>query len=73
MSSDNVQHGQTLTITVTLDEHDRGSRAAARLQWRDCSLTGFGLSRIEVDNLGKQQALARALSDLSRQLSAPSG
>jgi hypothetical protein len=45
----------------------------ARLRWRDRTLIGSGLSRIGVDNgvpaeSGEQLALARALSDLTRQL-----
>jgi uncharacterized protein YgfB (UPF0149 family) len=71
MNHNTSQNSQTVavTITSTSDEHDRGSRAVARLRWRGHTLIGFGLSHSEIDNVGDQLALAQAFSDLSRQLS----
>lgn len=73
MSHNTSQRMQDLAVTITLDEHERRSRAVARLRWRDRTLIGSGRSRIGVDNgvpaeSGEQLALARALSDLTRQL-----
>jgi len=67
------QNSETVAVTITSDEHDRRSRAVARLRWRGHTLIGFGLSHVEVDNVGEQLALAQAFSDLSRQLSSIRG
>jgi hypothetical protein len=69
MNCDTSQHSHTVEVTVTVDEHDRGSRAKVQLRWRDRTLIGFGLSHLEIDNTGEQLALAQAFSDLGRQLS----
>jgi hypothetical protein len=69
MNHNTSQNSKTVAITITSDEHDHGSRAVARLRWRGHTLIGFGLSHIEIDNVGEQLALAQAFSDLSRQLS----
>lgn len=69
MHRNTSQSSQTVAVTITSDEHDRRSRAVARLRWRGHTLIGFGLSHVEVDNIGEQLALAQAFSDLSRQLS----
>jgi Rv2632c-like len=63
------QHSQSVAVTITSDQHDHRRRAVARLRWRGHTLVGFGLSHVEVDNVGEQLALAQAFSDLSRQLS----
>ncbi|WAJ42905.1 DUF1876 family protein [Mycobacterium sp. Aquia_216] len=69
MHHNTSQSSQTVEVTITCDEHDRRSCAMARLRWRGHTLIGFGLSHVEIDNIGEQLALAQAFSDLSRQLS----
>jgi len=73
MNRNASQHIQNLAVTITLDEADRRSRAVARLRWRGRTLIGCGRSRVGVDDgvpteSSEQLALARALSDLTRQL-----
>ena len=46
MSHNTSQRAQDLAVTITLDEHERRSRAVARLRWRDRTLIGSGPSRI---------------------------
>lgn len=42
MSHNTSQRAQDLAVTITLDEHERRSRAVARLRWRDRTLIGSG-------------------------------
>lgn len=64
--------GETPTLSVILDEHDAHNRAIVRLSWRGTSVVGRGRSRLgagdEVEGPGQKLALARALSDLTRQV-----
>ena len=72
MNRDTGEPSPAVTVSVTLQQRARGSQAVARLRWQGRNMTGVGLSRVEADIVGDQLALARALSDLGRQLSSPS-
>lgn len=62
------------SVEVTIDEHDKKTRAVARLRTRDDThLTGVGHARKSpadpnVPEIGDELATARALSDLAHQL-----
>ncbi|WP_118915306.1 dsRBD fold-containing protein [Mycobacterium shigaense] len=71
MNCDISRQPDIVDVTVTVDDHGRGHRAKAELRWRGRTLTGFGLSYVEIDNAGEQLAMAQAFSDLSNQLSRP--
>lgn len=65
------------TIDVYIDEHDKQTRATARLHNRDeTGLVGVGLARLRptdtnVPEIGDELAVARALADLAHQLLRP--
>ncbi len=66
------------TVEVSIDEHEGHTRAKARLHWRDRESVGVGLARLNpadrnVDDIGDELAVARALSDLGRRLLAVTG
>ena len=66
------------TVTISVDEREGQTRATARLQFDGQEWVGAGLSRLSpaersVAGVGGQLAIARALSDLARHLTAVSG
>ena len=62
------------TIDIFIDEHERQTRAEARLHTRDRTrLVGVGLARCNpvdrsVPEIGDELAVARALTDLAHKL-----
>jgi Domain of unknown function (DUF1876) len=63
------------TVKVSLDVHEGQARATARLRGRDQESVGVGRSRLKTDDrfvasIGDELAVARALSDLARQMMA---
>ena len=63
------------TVEISIDEHEGHTRANARLRWRDQESVGVGLARLNpadrnVDDIGDELAVARALADLARRLMA---
>jgi hypothetical protein len=76
MSTDNSDHlSDDWTIEISLDDHEGRSRATARLRGPDREAVGVGLSRLKahdrvVARIGGELAVARALSDLARQVMA---
>lgn len=62
------------TVEVLIDEHDKRTRATARLHNRDeTGLVGVGLALLSptdanVPEIGDELAVARALADLAHQL-----
>jgi Domain of unknown function (DUF1876) len=69
-----VDEARTWTIDIYLDEHERQTRAEARLHTRDrTNLVGVGLARCNpvdrsVPEIGDELATARALTDLASKL-----
>jgi len=69
-----VDEGRKWTIDIYLDEHERLTRAEARLHTRDrTNLVGVGLARCNpfdrsVPEIGDELAAARALTDLASKL-----
>jgi hypothetical protein len=66
------------TVTVSVGEREGQTTATARLQFGGREWMGVGLSRLSpaehgFAGTGGQRAIARALSDLARHLSAVSG
>ena len=66
------------TVTISVDGREEATRATARLQFGDQEWMGAGLSRLSpaergVSGVGSQLAVARALSDLARRLTAVAG
>jgi hypothetical protein len=60
-------------LDVLVDEHEKRTRAKARLSWKGNELVGVGLARLDpadkpVAAIGDELAIARALSDLAHQL-----
>jgi hypothetical protein len=76
MSKDSSGHvRKDWTVEISIDEHEGRTRAKARLRWRDQESVGVGLARLNpadhnVDDIGDELAVARALSDLSNRLTA---
>ena len=77
MSRDNSGHlRDDWTIKISLDEREGRARATARLRGRDQeAVGGVGVSRLKTDDrvvasIGDELAVARALSDLARQMMA---
>jgi hypothetical protein len=76
MSRDNPGHlRDDWTIKISLEERKGRARATARLRGRDQVAVGVGLSRLKTDDrvvarIGGELAVARALSDLARQMMA---
>jgi hypothetical protein len=74
MNRDNSGHVRgDWTITISLDEHEGQARATARLRGKDQESVGIGRSRLKttdrfVASIGDDLAVARALSDLARQM-----
>ena len=74
MSKDSSGHvRKDWTVEISIDEHEGRTRAKARLRWRDQESVGVGLARLNpadrnVDDIGDELAVARALSDLSNRL-----
>ena len=74
MSKDSSGHvRKDWTVEISIDEHEGRTRAKARLRWRDRESVGVGLARLNpadrnVDDIGDELAVARALSDLSNRL-----
>jgi hypothetical protein len=71
--SDGENHVKTLTIEISIDEHENRTRAKARLDWRGKHFVGVGLARrnpadYNVSEIGDELTTARALSDLRHQL-----
>jgi len=65
--------GEKPTVSVILDEFGQRSRAVVRLRWHGTTIVGRGLSRLDACDeteqpIGQKLALARALSDLVRQV-----
>jgi hypothetical protein len=63
------------TVDIVIDEHEDRTRAKARLRWRDQESVGVGLARLNpadrnVNDIGDELAVARALADLARRLMA---
>jgi Rv2632c-like len=63
------------TINISLDDHDGQARATALFRGRDKESVGVGVSRLKTDDrfvasIGDELAVARALSDLARQMMA---
>jgi hypothetical protein len=63
------------TVHISIDEHEGQTRAKARMRWRDQASVGVGLARLNpadrnVDDIGDELAVARALADLARRLMA---
>jgi hypothetical protein len=69
-----MEHTNTWTINIVIDEHDGQTRAEALLRKADDTRhTGIGVARRnphddDVPAIGDELAVARALADLSRQL-----
>jgi len=64
-------------VTISVNERDGQTRAIARLRVGDKESVGVGLSRLgpsehSVAGIGRDLAIARALSDLSRRMMATS-
>jgi hypothetical protein len=64
---------KTYRIDVLIEEHDERTRAKARLSWAGNEFVGVGLARLDpadepVAQIGDELAVARALSDLAKQL-----
>jgi len=65
---------KTWTVEIHVDEHDRRTRAQARLHTKDdTQLVGVGLARRnpadpDIPEIGDELAVSRALSDLAHQL-----
>jgi Domain of unknown function (DUF1876) len=60
-------------LDLLVDEHEKRTRAKARLSWRGNELVGVGLARLDpadkpVAAIGDELAIARALHDLANQL-----
>ena len=63
------------TVDISIDEHEGRTRAKARLRWRDQESVGVGLARLNpadrnVNDIGDELAVARALADLAKRLMA---
>ena len=63
------------TVDISIDEHEGHTRANASLRWRGQESVGVGLARLNpadrnVDDIGDELAVARALADLARRLMA---
>ena len=61
------------TVEISVDEREGQTRATARLRFGDHESVGVGLSRLSpaehgYAGIGGELAVARALSDLARQL-----
>lgn len=61
------------SVGIVIDEHDGKTRAKARLQAGDATVTGVGFARCnptdrDIPEIGDELAVARALSDLSHRL-----
>jgi hypothetical protein len=55
------------TVAITIDEVEDGTRALARMTWRDRTLVGVGSTRpseLFPDRVSERLAVSRALSDL---------
>jgi hypothetical protein len=69
-----VDEARKWTIDIFIDEHERQTRAEARLHTRDRThLVGVGLARCNpvdrsVPEIGDELATARALTDLAHKL-----
>ena len=71
VTSDHVR--KDWAVDIAIDEHEGQTRATARLRWRDQESVGVGLARLNpadrnVDDIGDELAVARALTDLGRRL-----
>lgn len=67
------QRAERPSLTTVLDECDQHARAVVRLNWRGTTIVGRGSSRLDAEDdvhqpIGQKLAVARALSDLVRQL-----
>jgi hypothetical protein len=72
---DSGHHRDDWTIKISLDAREGRARATARLRGRDQEAVGVGLSSFKADDrvvasIGDELAVARALSDLARQMMA---
>ena len=70
---DGVDNPDRWTVAVSIDEHERRTRATARLRWRGADLVGVGVARLDpgdrsVAPICDELAVARALSNLANQL-----
>lgn len=71
--TDSPRKPKEWTVGVAVDEHEDQTRATAWLVWDERDVTGVGLARRnpkdeDVPVIGDELAVARALSDLARQL-----
>jgi len=63
------------TVTISVNERDDQTRATARMRFGEKESVGVGLSRLSpaehgVAGIGRELAVARALSDLARHMMA---
>ncbi|HLU55082.1 MAG TPA: DUF1876 domain-containing protein [Pseudonocardia sp.] len=68
-----MQAAKRWNVAIEIDEHERRTRAVARLDAGSTELTGVGLARCspedeDVPRIGDELAVARALSELSHKL-----
>ncbi|UXA19006.1 DUF1876 domain-containing protein [Mycobacterium sp. SMC-4] len=68
-----IREPKEWAVGVSVDEHDDHTRATAWLVWDERDITGVGVARCNpadrnVAVIGDELAVARALSDLARQL-----
>ena len=74
MGNDKLGHvRKDWTVHISIDEHEGQTRAKARMRWRDQASVGVGVARLNpadrnVDDIGDELAVARALADLARRL-----
>lgn len=69
----NGQDLRELTVKITVDEIDDRTRAVARMPWKSRELVGIGQVCLDPgdhfpDRVGGELAVARALSNVIRQL-----
>ena len=75
MNHNGTEPHDSCTVTVSVDERDGRTRATARLRLGAKESIGVGLSRLapsehSAAGIGRDLAIARALSDLSRRMMA---
>ncbi|MBI3214071.1 MAG: DUF1876 family protein [Mycobacterium sp.] len=73
MSHKKSRHKPDWKVDIAVDENDERTRAVAELRYKGNVLTGVGQTRLDPDDhfpdaVAGELAVARALSDLTRQL-----
>ena len=68
-----MEHASEWTATVYLEDHDRETRARARLDTGDNAIEGVGSARRsprdrDIPEIGRELATAQALADLAHKL-----